>query len=72
MGAEIRRETKMPHYEYRCPKCNKNHTDFRSIENRRNPFSCPDCGTASEFIAFPQDSVKPEGRAAVKDVFRKV
>lgn len=62
----------MPNYEYQCPKCNKNHTDFRSIENRRDPHYCPKCGTICAFVAFPQDSAKAEGRPNLKDVFRKV
>lgn len=62
----------MPHYEYHCSTCNKNHTDFRNIDHRKDPFTCPECKGPAEFVPFPQDSVKPEGRKNLQNVFRKV
>lgn len=62
----------MPMYEYFCSICNKNYPRFRSHEHRRDAIGCPECGRQMNFVEFPQDSVKSEGREDVKDVFRKV
>ena len=61
-----------PQYVYFCPHCNKNHERFRQMENRNKPFRCPDCGSATNFVQFPQDSAQPDRRANLSDVFRKV
>jgi putative FmdB family regulatory protein len=59
-------------YDYFCSTCNKTIERFRSVVNRQKAGDCPDCGKPMNLVAHPQDSAKPEGRAAVKDVFRKV
>lgn len=62
----------MPIFSYQCTSCNKQVDRFRSADNRRMAINCPNCGTIMNFVEHPQDSVKPEDRAPVQDVFRKV
>ena len=61
----------MPMYDYSCPKCNNNVSQFKTVENRKGPVFCPECKGPMNFVQFPQDTAKPEGRPKVKDPFRK-
>ena len=62
----------MPMYDYYCPGCNATISKFRPTEKRKDPVACKECDQVMDFVQFPQDSSKPEGRTDVKDVFRKV
>jgi putative FmdB family regulatory protein len=33
----------MPNYNYYCKKCNTNHSDLRSFEDRNKTSTCPEC-----------------------------
>ena len=34
----------MPSYDYYCKKCDVNHTDLRTYEEREKTSTCPECG----------------------------
>lgn len=45
----------MPTYDYACPDCG-GFDAFRSLSQRNDPASCPDCGSASPrvFVSAPR------------------
>jgi len=61
----------MPMYDYFCAKCNSTVSQFKTVENRKGPVSCPECAGPMKFVQFPQDTATPNGRPNVKDPFRK-
>ena len=62
----------MPMYSYFCGKCNLTIERFLTVEQRRKSQECPSCETRMKFVEYPQDSFKPEGRADLRDPFRKI
>ena len=48
----------MPFYEYHCPSCNTGFTLMRTMAERDEPATCPDCG---EFTALREVSAFSTG-----------
>lgn len=40
----------MPLYEYQCEECSMPMTAMKSIANRKEPETCPNCGGKASFI----------------------
>lgn len=43
----------MPNYEFRCEKCDKNFTRYRSFDKSNVPQDCPECGEVSKRVYNP-------------------
>lgn len=59
----------MPTYDYACPDCG-GFDAFRTLAERNEPASCPDCGTASPrvFASAPRLALMDGGTRTAMDV----
>ena len=55
----------MPTYNYYCSKCDFNHTDLRTFEDREDPSECPECGMTKCPLTYDNSRNKEGGSEGV-------